>query len=147
MISMSSETKAVDIFQEGFNCSQAVLTNYAPALGLERETALKLASAFGGGMAQMGETCGAVTGAFMVIGLRYGRFTADDLAAKEKTYALVKEFVTRFSAKHGSIMCRDILGYDLSTEEGRALVKEKELTRTLCPEFVQDAVNILDEIL
>ena len=144
---MTKVEDAVMAFIEGFSCSQAVLSAYAPDYGLDREHALKLASPFGGGMAQMGETCGAVTGAFMVIGLKYGMTDPDKKEDKEKTYAVVDEFVKSFTEKHGSLKCKDILGYDLSTEEGRTTVSEKGLTGTLCPDFVRNAVEILEEIL
>jgi len=139
--------KASLCFKEGFNCSQAVFSTYAVGMGLDRNTALKVSQAFGGGMAQMGETCGAVTGAFMVIGLKYGRTRADDNEAKEKTYELVKEFTQKFRARNGTIICRELLRCDLSTPEGQRIAKDKELFSTVCPGFVKDAVDILEEVL
>jgi C_GCAxxG_C_C family probable redox protein len=95
----------------------------------------------------MGETCGAVTGAFMVIGLKYGKARAEDDGARDKTYELVGEFVARFKDRHGSIICKELLGYDLSNPlEGEA-AKEKGLFDTLCPQFVRNATEILEEIL
>jgi C_GCAxxG_C_C family probable redox protein len=116
-------------------------------MGVERDVALKTAQSFGGGMAQMGETCGAVTGAFMAIGLKYGRTRPDDDEAKRRTYALVREFVEKFRARNGSIICRELLGCDIGTPEGNRIAKNKELFSTVCPGFVRDAVNILEEIL
>jgi C_GCAxxG_C_C family probable redox protein len=124
-----------------------VLSSFGEELGLDRERALKVAGAFGGGMARMGETCGAVTGAFMAIGLKYGKAKAKDDAARDKTYDLVKEFVARFKDRHGSIVCRDLLGCDLSNPEGLKTASKKGLFDTLCPQFVQDAAEILEEIL
>jgi len=98
-------------------------------------------------MGRMGDTCGAVTGAFMVIGLTYGRIRADDELSKEKVYQLVQEFAKRFRSRHGSIVCRDLLGYDLSNPEGGKTITENHLTETRCPLFVQDAVEILEEML
>jgi C_GCAxxG_C_C family probable redox protein len=95
----------------------------------------------------MGETCGAVTGAFMVIGLKHGKTKADNDAAKETTYELVKELTSRFSARNGSIKCKELLGCDLSTPEGMEAVIEKKLFITLCPKFVQDAAEILEAFL
>src|SRR4030042_724869 len=112
---MSDVEKAVSCFNEGFMCSQAVLSAYAEQFGLNRETALKVSAAFGGGMGRMGETCGAVTGAFMVIGLKYSRTTVQDTQSHEKTNRLVKEFVGRFKAISGSIVCRGLVGRDLNT--------------------------------
>lgn len=144
---MKKADKASLCFKEGFNCSQAVFSTYAVGMGLDRNTALKVSQAFGGGMAQMGETCGAVTGAFMVIGLKYGRTRADDNEAKEKTYELVKEFTQKFRARNGTIICRELLRCDLSTPEGQRIAKDKELFSTVCPGFVKDAVDILEEVL
>ncbi len=144
---MDRVERAVSCFKEGFSCSQAMLSTYGPQLGLNHELALKVSGAFGGGMARMGETCGAVTGAFMVIGLKYGKTKIEDEQAKEKTYSLVKEFVDRFKSRNGSIVCRELLGCDISTPEGRELAKEKNLFATLCPKFVQDAAEIIEQIL
>jgi C_GCAxxG_C_C family probable redox protein len=98
-------------------------------------------------MARMGETCGAVTGALMVIGLKYGKAKAKDDAARDKTYDLVREFVTRFQSRHESIRCKEFLGYDLSNPQEREAAKEKGLFDTLCPQLVRDAAEILEEIL
>lgn len=138
---------AISIFNEGFNCSQSVFCAFAVDMGVDRDTALKAAQAFGGGMGLMGETCGAVTGAFMVIGLKYGRTSVNDDEAKRKTNALVKEFVEKFKARNDTIICRELLGCNIGTPRGNRIAKDKELFSTVCPGFVRDAVNILEEIL
>jgi C_GCAxxG_C_C family probable redox protein len=124
-----------------------VLSSFGEELGLNHELALRVAGAFGGGMARMGETCGAVTGAFMAIGLTYGKAKAEDDGAREQTYKLVREFVTQFKARHGSIVCRDLLGCDLSKPEEREAAHHKGLFDTLCPQFVGDAAEILEQML
>jgi C_GCAxxG_C_C family probable redox protein len=144
---MSKAEQAVSCFKEGFGCAPAILSTYASDFGLDRELALKLACGFGAGMGRMCETCGAVTGAFMVIGLKYGKSVAEDNQAREKTYELVREFADRFKARNLSIVCRDLLGCDIGTPEGMKIAKEKGLTGTLCPKFIRDAVEILEEIL
>ena len=123
---------ALSRFAEGFNCSQAVLSAYAE--GMDEETALKIASGFGGGMGRMAETCGAVTGAMMVLGLKFGA-VSPDREAKERGYAKVKEFADRFKARNGSLVCRDLLGCDISTPEGHQIAKEKSLFTTVCPKY------------
>lgn len=138
--------QAVACFNEHFNCAQALLSVYAPDLGMARDTAFRIATAFGGGMGRMGETCGAVTGAFMVVGLKYGRDKADDKQSKERTYELVKEFVNRFVSRHGSILCRELLGCDLSTPEGRQFAKDHKLVESVCPQYVRTAAEIIEEI-
>jgi C_GCAxxG_C_C family probable redox protein len=114
-----------------------VLSSFGEEFGLDRECALRVAGAFGGGMARMGDTCGAVTGALMVIGLKYGKAKAGDDGARERTYELAREFVTRFRSRHGSICCRELLGYDLSNPEERAAAHQKGLFDTLCPPWCE----------
>jgi C_GCAxxG_C_C family probable redox protein len=145
---MSNADLAVAWFEEGFSCSQAVLSAYAPALGLDRETALRIAGAFGGGMGRMGEVCGAVTGALMVIGLKCGQTTVENEQAKEKSYELAREFATRFRARNnGCIKCRELLGCEIDTPEGLQLARENGLFTTLCPKFVYDAAKIVEQLL
>jgi C_GCAxxG_C_C family probable redox protein len=124
-----------------------VLSSFGDQLGLERELAFRVAGAFGGGMARMGETCGAVTGALMAIGLKYGMTQAKDEGARDKTYKLAQEFMTRFKARHRSMVCKELLGYDLSNPEGRKAAHDKGLFTTLCPQLVRDAVEIVELLL
>ncbi len=98
-------------------------------------------------MGRMGETCGAVTGAFMVIGLKHGKTREDDDEARERTYALVQEFAERFRARNKSIICRELLGHDLGTPEGMQAVTEKKLFQTFCPGLIRHASEMLDEML
>ena len=143
---MSKVEQAVERFGKGFNCSQAVLGSYREQFGLDCENALKVATGFGGGM-RMAETCGAVTGAFMVLGLKFGNITAEDKTAKAKTYEKVEEYTTRFIARNGSIMCRDLLACDISTPEGMKKAQKDGLFDSVCPKMVRDAAEILEEIL
>jgi C_GCAxxG_C_C family probable redox protein len=98
-------------------------------------------------MARTGETCGSVTGALMVIGLSHAKTRKDDDDSRERTYALAQEFMDAFRDRNGSILCRELLGVDVSTPEGIAAVRERDLFRTACPKFVKDAGEILEEIL
>ncbi|MGA2533442.1 MAG: C-GCAxxG-C-C family protein [Candidatus Aminicenantales bacterium] len=144
---MTKTERAISLFQEGFSCSQAVFAAYAEEFGLARETALRIAQPFGGGIAKSGDWCGAVTGAFLVIGLKHGRVKSDDAAAKDKTYALVQEFVRRFRAGHGTTRCNDLLGCDIATPEGQKTIQDRKLHETLCENLIRDAVGILDALL
>lgn len=139
--------RAVSCFQEGFSCAQAVLSAYGPQLGLDREMALRVAGAFGGGMGHLGRTCGAVTGSFMVIGLRYGKTRAEDNETRDKAYRLVVEFADRFQSRNGSTVCKELLGYDISVPEEYELAREKGVFATLCPKLVRDAAEIVEQIL
>jgi C_GCAxxG_C_C family probable redox protein len=144
---MTKSDEALALFREGFSCSQAVLAVFAGDNGLSREAALRITQPFGGGIAGSGDWCGAVTGAFLAIGHRFGRFRADDMAAKDKTYALVREFLARFRTLHAAVRCNDLLGCDIGTPEGRNAIDEKNLHQTVCETLVRDAVRILEDIL
>lgn len=133
--------EAVSCLKEGFSCSQAVLSAYGTEFGLDREIALKVSGAFGGGMGRMGGTCGAVTGAFMVIGLKYGKTEAEDNQTREKAYSLVREFVAEFESRNGSIICRELIGGDIGTPEGM------KTARNVCPKLVTDAAEIIERLL
>lgn len=144
---MNKGEKAVSCFMKGYNCSQAVLSTYSSQFGLDRETALKISTGFGGGMALLGETCGAVTGAFMVIGLKHGRIKEEDIQSKEITYEKVQEFANQFKSIHGSIKCKELIGCDINTPEGINVARNQNLFKKICPKYVKDAVEILSEIL
>lgn len=139
--------QVVTIFKEGSNCSQAVLSVYAEELGLSRKMALKIARGFGGGMGRMAQTCGAVTGAFMVLGLKYGNADIHDKEARERIYGLVREFIRRFESRNSSIVCRELLGCDISKPEGAMAAKENGLFTSVCPKLVREAAEILDEMI
>lgn len=138
--------KAVERFNNGYNCSQAVLGSYSEQFGLDCDKAFKVATGFGGGM-RMSETCGAVTGAFMVLGLKYGNITTQNQQAKTRTYEMIEEYTTRFKSRNGSVVCRDLLGCDISTQEGRKKAQNDDLFSTICPEMVKSAAEILEELL
>ena len=144
---MSEINRAVSCFNEGFSCSQAIFSAFSEKLGVPRDLAFKIASGFGGGMSRMGETCGAVTGAFMVIGLKYSSTSAKNVEAKEKTYTLVRDFAERFKKLYGSLKCKELIHCDLITPEDRELAKKKNIFNDLCQKFVRSAAEILKEIL
>ena len=139
--------QAIACFRNDFNCAQSVFSTFAEQFGLDPQTALKVSCPFGGGMARMGETCGAVTGALMVIGLKHGMARQGDDFSKDMTYDLTLEFVERFKAEHGTIVCRELLGCDIGTEDGKRFYDEHQYEEKLCAKFVADAVGILEEIL
>ncbi|MFO7732416.1 MAG: C-GCAxxG-C-C family protein [Candidatus Aminicenantes bacterium] len=144
---MTHQDQALSLFREGFSCSQAVAAAFAEGLGLDRETALRISQPFGGGIARSGDWCGAVTGAFLAIGLKHGRFRAEDAVSRDRTYALVQEFIRRFKARHTHLKCRDLLDCDISTPAGQKKAEDLDLHKTRCEGFVRDAAAILEEIL
>ncbi|NLO94047.1 MAG: C_GCAxxG_C_C family protein [Clostridiaceae bacterium] len=132
---------AVAIFSEGFMCSQAVFAAFSEMLGLEKDMALKIGNGFGGGVARRQDICGAVSGAIMAIGLKYGKTVASDTASHEKTYSTVESFCEEFAKRNGSINCYEILGFDL------AAAQEKGLFSTVCHKCVRDAAQIVEDLL
>jgi C_GCAxxG_C_C family probable redox protein len=144
---MGKQEDALSSFREGFNCAQSVLSACSSQFGFDHEAALKVAGAFGGGIAGTGETCGAVTGALMVIGLKYGMTDPQNLAAKEKTREIGRRFLEQFLATYGSCKCRDLLCCDIGTPEGSERARAEGLFKTLCPAFVGGAAQILDCVL
>lgn len=146
---MSERTeKAIEIFgPEQCNCSQAVAVAFGDSVGMDEPMAMDVARGFGGGIGRFGLTCGAVTGALMILGLRVSQIESDEKKAKAKAYEMAGEFRAKFEARHGTMECKSLVGIDLSTEEGQKLNDEKKITRTLCPEFVRSAAEILDEMM
>lgn len=131
-------------FAQGFNCSQSVFCAFASKLGIAEETALKLASPFGGGVAHQGDVCGAVSGALMALGLGRGSASVDQ---KDETYRLAEDFIQRFHERHGSILCRGLIGHDISTAAGLQSAREQKVFKTTCPGLVKDATEIVAEFL
>jgi C_GCAxxG_C_C family probable redox protein len=145
---MDRAAAAFDLMaSQRMNCAQAILSTYCGEFGLEREVALALAQGFGGGMARLGHTCGAVTGAYMVLGLSQRVPAERPREALEATYRLMREFNRSFETLHGSVICRELIGYDLTTLEGLAEAREKGVFNTVCPRFVSDAAGILELLL
>ena len=105
---------------------------------------MKVGNAFGGGMGMMGETCGAVTGAFIILGLEFGASDTADKESKARTYELVKGFTREFKARNGSVICRDLLGFDVGSKDGNP--DSSRIITEKCPGFVRDSVEILKDI-
>ena len=144
---MGKEEESLSRFAQGFNCAQSVLSTYCPQLGLDRECGLRLTGALGGGVAGTGETCGAVVGALLVIGLAHASTEGHDAVAKERTRGISHRFLERFQSAHGSCRCKDLLNCDIATAEGKERARAENLFETLCPRFVAGAVHILGDVL
>ena len=140
------EEKAIKLFKEGFNCAQSVFLAFDDVMGLDRSTALKLSSSFGGGMARMREVCGAVSGMFMVLGVLYGYDSPTDMEAKKAHYAFLRDVADKFKAENGSIICRDILG---DPEHGGAPEPRTDsyYKKRPCAEYVGMCAKIVEEII
>ena len=136
---MSRVNDAVQLFENGHLCSQAVVEVFSEELGLSKEDAFKIGACFGSGM-RRGEVCGACTGALMAIGLKYGesKATCDELSNK---------FFEGFKKENGHYICRDLLGCDISTPEGVEYARDNNLFKEICPKMVASAVEIMEDIL
>jgi C_GCAxxG_C_C family probable redox protein len=135
---------AEERFGHGFNCAQAVFTAFAGHYGLDDAAALKLVSPFGGGVARRGEVCGAVTGGLLVLGLARGASTPE---GKEEIYRLAQEFLQEFEAGHQTILCRDLIGYDISQPESHQQARAAGVFKSVCPCLVRDAAEIIHAML
>ena len=137
---------ACDCFANGIDCSQVVFGHAAELLNFDVDTAKKIAAAFGGGMWH-GETCGCVVGALMALGLKFGPCEKGDAQTKQQMLAKKQEFEERFAKEHGGLVCKKILGYDLSVPEEMEKIMAENLLMTKCPQFACTACDILDDML
>ena len=143
---MKKSEIATEYFKNSFNCSQSVLAAFAPEMGVSAESCMKIACAFGGGMGRQQLTCGAVTAALMVLGLKYGKGLNDENSKKMKTYEMSIAFMNEFKMNHKSINCRELLnGLDMISDSQK--INELQLFETLCPKLVADAVVIAEKLL
>lgn len=140
---MTHEEKALAYFQDKFHCSQAVLAAYAEELGLTEEQALKISYCFNSGM-RKGEVCGACSGALLVLGMKYGQSKKDDLESRTLANQKTVAFLERFEKENGSYICNDLLGCDISTQEGAKFAMEHNCYTEICPKMVASAVKILE---
>ncbi|NLJ71228.1 MAG: C_GCAxxG_C_C family protein [Clostridiaceae bacterium] len=135
--------KARELHESGFNCSQSVLGSFCDQFGIDEQILMKLAGGFGGGL-QCGEVCGAVSGAVMVVGLKYGQSIANDKDSKKKCYEITSEFMEEFLKRKGTVLCREILGYDIRDPEAKAKYPDRQ--KQICPKVIETAVLILEEM-
>jgi C_GCAxxG_C_C family probable redox protein len=138
--------KALGTFRSGMNCAQAVLSSFSGDLEFDHECAMALSSGFGGGMGRLQETCGAVTGAFMVLGTNNTRkYTAGE-ERKNRTNETIQEFNRQFTALHKTTNCGLLLDVDLKTPEGRQRMQQDNLSESICEKCIADAVRILEKL-
>lgn len=143
---MNAETQeTLALFNHGLNCAQTVLSIFCEKYGVSKELACRLANGLGSGV-RCGETCGAVLGSLLVVGMKYGQHTPDDLETKGYCNTKAEEFINAFRDANGSIICRELLGCDISTKEGLSYAEEHDLYRTICLDKVKSAVLLLEEL-
>ena len=145
---MTRGEKAKALFEEGYNCCQAVVLSYSDILGIEEKNLSLLASGFGGGMGRMREVCGAVSGMFMVADILNGYSSPTDNEKKKATYAMIQSLAEGFRKENGSIICRELLG--LKVPEGTNVPEkrtEEYYKKRPCGELCRIAADILDNYL
>lgn len=145
---MNRRELAKENFMKGYNCSQALVLAFEDMVPIDRESLLKLASSFGGGMGRLREVCGSVSGMFMIAGLIYGYDGPETGQVKADHYARIQELARRFEETHGSIVCREMLGlsvkHDAPTPEART---NEYYKKRPCPDIVGDAAEILEKYI
>ncbi len=137
---------AIEAFYNGKNCAQSVLTAYVDEFQVDEQLALSMALGFGGGMGKMQKACGAVTGAYMVIGIRNSKVMADLDERKEKTPEMIQAFRKQFCQRHQTDQCVHLLGCDIRTEAGRQIFKENKLKDRVCSKCIESSIVILDQL-
>ena len=139
------EEKAKAFFIEGYNCAQAVFLAFADDLKMDKNTVIKLTSSFGGGMGRLREVCGAVSGMFMVAGMFWGYTASDDNQAKAEHYRRIQKLANEFKEIHGSIICRDLLGLSLKSDNHNPEQRTADYYKKRpCVQLVGDAAGILE---
>jgi C_GCAxxG_C_C family probable redox protein len=134
--------KAAALFQEGYNCAQSVLLTMFEHWNGKDEVIPKIATAFGGGIGRCGSICGALSGGVMALGIKYGS-NEPSIEKRLKAYKLAQKFYIRFEKEHGSVLCRELIGYDLSNPEELEKAKKAKVLEEKCTNFVREAVETL----
>jgi len=143
---MNHEMIAINYFENGFNCAQSVLASYKDGVNISEDDLLKISCGFGAGMGRMQDVCGAVSGAYMVIGLKYGKYNKDDIDAQEKTYRLVRKYNSEFKKINKTTNCKELLGCDLLTQEGQKYYIDNDLKEKVCIKCIESSVKILNKL-
>jgi len=144
---MKKQEKALEYFRKKFNCSQAVFTVFGTDYGLSEDDCLRIGCAFGGGMGRQQHTCGAVTGALLALGLKYGKALNDPDEMKQETYSKTQEFFKRFAELNLSVNCKVLLeGLDMNDPDDHKMIMERKLFDIKCEKYVVDAVEIVKTI-
>lgn len=147
-MNMTRREKAMANFKEGYNCSQSIILAYQDMIPIDKSILSKMASSFGGGMGRLREVCGSVSGMFLIAGILYGYDEPETGQVKAEHYARIQELARRFEEKHGSIICREMLGlsvkHDVPVPEARTSEYYKKRP---CAEIIGDAAEILEQYI
>ena len=139
---------AVENFEKGYNCAQSVFLSYAQDFGIDKETALKLSSSFGGGMGRLREVCGAVSAMFAIAGLQKGYTSNDDDEVKAKHYELIQKLAEEFKKEHNTIICRELLELNEQVSSPIPSKRTEEYYQERpCARFIETACKLISKEL
>ncbi len=145
---MTRREMAMNNFMQGYNCSQSIVLAFKDMVPVDEKTLSMMASSFGGGMGRLREVCGSVSGMFMIVGMLYGYDGPETGQVKADHYARIQELAKRFEEKHGSIVCRDMLGLNVKHDVPVPEARTKEYYKKRpCPEIIGDAAEILEQYI
>ncbi|MBR3537945.1 MAG: C_GCAxxG_C_C family protein [Eubacterium sp.] len=145
---MTRREAAMTNFRNGYNCSQSIILAFEDMLPMDKTTLSMMASSFGGGMGRLREVCGSVTGMFMIVGLLYGYAGPETGQIKADHYARIQELARRFEEKHGSIVCREMLGLSIRHDTPNPEARTNEYYKKRpCAEIIGDAAEILEQYI
>jgi len=144
---MNKPEIASEYMKKGYNCAQSIIKAYANDVGIKAEEAVRMASALGGGVGRNGHICGAVSGAALIIGMKFGTTDPADFRAKEKAYNKTNEFLETFSTENKSVLCKELIPYDIKNPEELKKAREAGVFAKQCPMYVLSAGRILENII
>lgn len=144
---MSKLDKVKEYSESGYNCCQSVLAAFGEDFGLDKNVALKMAKNFGSGCVYRGEMCGAISAALMIYGLKYGSDKPNDELASEIVYNFSRKHIQEFEKIHGTILCKELLGYHVGYPEDLEKIYEQRLFKSKCPTFIKDSAKILESLI
>jgi len=145
---MTRGEKAQQLFEQGYNCAQAVVLAFGDMVDIDEKTLSCIASSFDGGMGRLREVCGAVSGMFIISGLIYGYSTPETGEIKHKHYAGIQELAHRFEAEHGTIICRKLLGLEEGHSDAKPTPRNAEFYASRpCGTYIKDAADLLEEYI
>ena len=146
---MDRVQKAIELFQSGYNCSQSVIGAFCDEFGMDFDTAMKVSEGFGGGMGRMRLTCGAVSGMFMLVGLKYSKAQGGDTETRTKIYETVQKMANEFEKTNGSIVCGDLLGMNRPKDNGAVPTPRTEgfYKKRPCIGCVEDCASLVEKYL
>lgn len=144
---ISKKTKAIEAFNSGMNCAQSVLLAYSEQFKLDENLAFQISSGFGGGMGRLQKTCGAVTGAFMVIGIHNCEKYSNHRLQTDNNRSMIQEFNRIFLTKHESLDCKELIKCDLNTKEGQEYSKKNQVKKNICEKCITNSIEIVEALL